>query len=387
MSLLDDIEARLDQYAVARIVGSPTTSTGMADSFNSSGGSPALNQHLSDDGAGWDSKVSTGVAIISTADNRVIVPLTTGTPEPKPHYTAMGSTDSISDYLTVWVDCYHPPQIQDSLLLGYHPYDLWMGVAAWLSSTQSSGSLTTLPAGVLLALISPTTDNTAASTSLGLYFMDLRDGVATSSGAVTLSTGLSVDTSSGYRLGMDLAGVAVTPWYEPLGGATGSRTNFATQYLTTDRRDGNHRRHGFIGRAFSNSTDTTGTPDRPKFDNFRLQPYSSDPVWFLTKSYMPPDGDRVMSIYETGGAPAEPKAPINYPTFQVRARAGSTGYSTASEKLALAETALHGFTGTVNSWYYAGVWAQSAPIPIGFDPQDTRPVVAQNFRAARSRTS
>lgn len=113
----------------------------------------------------------------------------------------------------------------------------------------------------------------------------------------------------------------------------------------------------------------------------------TDTGWVLTQGYMPPDPDKVITIYPTGGGAPEPKAEVNYPTFQVRARAGTTGYSTAVDKLAAVQTALHGFTGTLSSWYYPGIWAQSDVLPIGFDAQDTRPVLAQNYRAARSRTS
>lgn len=109
--------------------------------------------------------------------------------------------------------------------------------------------------------------------------------------------------------------------------------------------------------------------------------------WVMTKGFMPADPDKVLTIYPTGGPEPEAKAEVNYPTFQVRVRAGTTGYSTAVDKLGAAQAALHGFTGTLSTWYYAGIWAQSDVLPIGFDAQDTRPVLAQNYRAARSRTS
>lgn len=112
-----------------------------------------------------------------------------------------------------------------------------------------------------------------------------------------------------------------------------------------------------------------------------------DTGWVMTKGYMPADPDRVLTIYPTGGPEPEAQVEINYPTFQIRARAGATGYSTAMEKLATAQAALHGFTGTLSTWYYPGIWAQGDVLSIGFDVQDTRPVLAQNYRAARSRTS
>ena len=112
----------------------------------------------------------------------------------------------------------------------------------------------------------------------------------------------------------------------------------------------------------------------------------TDTGWLITKTYMPPDPDKVITIYETGGSPPEPRAEVDYPTFQVRVRSGTTGYSTGMEKLAAVQMALHGLTATHNSWYYPGFWAQGDALSLGFD-QETRPILAQNFRAARSRTS
>lgn len=119
----------------------------------------------------------------------------------------------------------------------------------------------------------------------------------------------------------------------------------------------------------------------------------TDTGWTITKGWMPADPDRVITLYETGGLRPEAKPEVDYPTFQVRVRGGTTQYSTAAEKLDDIERALHGANGllyaetTATNRYYPGIWAQSGPLQLGVDGQDTRPLLAQNFRAARSRTT
>lgn len=112
----------------------------------------------------------------------------------------------------------------------------------------------------------------------------------------------------------------------------------------------------------------------------------TDTSWMITKSFMPPDPAKCITIYETGGFPPEGRPELDYPTFQVKVRSSSTGYSTGSAKLGAVETALHNFPSTtINSWYYAGIQAVSGPISLGFDGED-RPLMAMNFVALRSRT-
>jgi len=105
----------------------------------------------------------------------------------------------------------------------------------------------------------------------------------------------------------------------------------------------------------------------------------------ITKSFMPPDPAKVITLTETGGFPAEGRPELNYPTFQVKVRASSTDYSTGREKLAEVEAALHNLASTsYNDWYYAGVFTQGDALSLGFDMED-RPIIAQNYRALRSR--
>ena len=112
----------------------------------------------------------------------------------------------------------------------------------------------------------------------------------------------------------------------------------------------------------------------------------TDTGWLITKSFMPPDPDKCITIYETGGFPPLWRSDMNFPTFQVKIRSSSTGYSTGRQKLADAETALHAFESTtLNGVYYGHITALGDALSLGFDGED-RPILAQNYYAARSRT-
>lgn len=110
----------------------------------------------------------------------------------------------------------------------------------------------------------------------------------------------------------------------------------------------------------------------------------TDTGWMLTKSFMPPDPDKCITLYETGGFPGEAIPELNYPTFQVKVRSGTTGYSTGREKLDACEDALNLQNTTINSVYYVRIHHLSDAIALGFDGED-RPMIGQNFRALRSR--
>ena len=113
----------------------------------------------------------------------------------------------------------------------------------------------------------------------------------------------------------------------------------------------------------------------------------TDTSWTLFKAFRPPDPDKCITLYETGGFPPEVRPELAYPTFQVVVRADTTGYSTGREKLQAVENALHGFASTtINGVYYVCIDAMSGPIPLGFDGEN-RPLIAENFRALRDRTT
>lgn len=110
--------------------------------------------------------------------------------------------------------------------------------------------------------------------------------------------------------------------------------------------------------------------------------------WAVYKGHEPELPDKVISIFETGGLPNQPHEGemLDLPTFQVRVRGDSYGYSTARSKLGAARTALEGMTaGTFSGRYYCQVTANGEPISLGQDGSH-RPIVVMNFTALRSRT-
>ena len=362
MALLDDVETRLDDYGVARIVGSPTTSTGMTDAFATSGGLVTLLNHTADTGTTWWGLISTAFQV--TADNLVHVGATSsGTAN---RYWAVPGGGVITDYAVHQVDIYRAPETTR-----------WAaGLALALANDNSLGTIYTAGGSAYLIALYPSTNSTNLA---DLYF--IRPGV-TDSTVDQIVASLTLATSSeGFRIGANLKGHVIEPWYEPVGGSTASRTTYAARYTTADFRTTAYG-PGLYGYAYFNAT---GGGTGPAFDNFRTTALSVD-AWTITKSFMPPDPDKCITIYETGGFPPEGRPELDYPTFQVKVRSSSTGYSTGSAKLAEVETALHMFPSTtLNGWYYAGMQALSGPIAMGFDGED-RPMMAQNFVALRSRT-
>lgn len=111
--------------------------------------------------------------------------------------------------------------------------------------------------------------------------------------------------------------------------------------------------------------------------------------WTLFKATLPPAPDKVVAVFETGGRANEnmESGLLDRPTFQVRVRAGVNAYDTARTKIAAVRTALEGVLNeSVNSRYYAGMLADSEPIPLPVDANN-RPALVMNFTAWRSRTT
>jgi len=118
----------------------------------------------------------------------------------------------------------------------------------------------------------------------------------------------------------------------------------------------------------------------------------TDTGWLVTKSFMPPDPDKCITIFETGGYAPEVRSDLNRPTFQIRVRSSRTdtdsnAYSTGRDKLQGCCDVLHGFASTtINGRYYAAIYALTDAIALGFDDEG-RPLLGQNFLALRSRTT
>ena len=113
--------------------------------------------------------------------------------------------------------------------------------------------------------------------------------------------------------------------------------------------------------------------------------------WIVAKGWLPPKPDKVIGLFETGGRPNEghADATIDRPTFQVRTRGSALAYSTARAKLASARTSLENIgneTMGAGTRYYAHVQADAEALSLGLD-EATRPHLAMNFTALRSRTT
>lgn len=116
---------------------------------------------------------------------------------------------------------------------------------------------------------------------------------------------------------------------------------------------------------------------------------SSASGYRVVKGFMPPNPDKVIGLFETGGAaPNRYPGDLDYPRFQVRVRGAAFGYSTARQKLWSVFTTLQAVdnTTTLNGWVYVSVEAVSDVIGFPLD-SNNRPEVVMNFRALRSRTS
>ena len=111
--------------------------------------------------------------------------------------------------------------------------------------------------------------------------------------------------------------------------------------------------------------------------------------WTVFKGIEPNTPEKCITLFETGGLENEGHhdTPVDRPTFQVRVRADSYGYSTARVKLGAARTALENIGNiTLSSWKYVHVQAIGEAASLGYD-ENQLPRLVLNFRAIRSRTS
>ncbi len=115
--------------------------------------------------------------------------------------------------------------------------------------------------------------------------------------------------------------------------------------------------------------------------------------WERAASGLPPEPDKVIVVFESGGFPPELKpvgsAETEYdePTFQVRGRADKFGYGALRAKMGAIYLALHGSELAPASGDPAYVLVramQAGPFPLGLDKND-RPGLTWNFTALRER--
>jgi len=104
----------------------------------------------------------------------------------------------------------------------------------------------------------------------------------------------------------------------------------------------------------------------------------------ILKTFLPPDPDQVIVLFESAGDPPGTTIAADRPGFQVRVRGKELEYEVARAKLKEAFDSLHLFTGNLLGVYYVSIMATGSAFPLGYDKSD-RPEVAQNYIAMRSR--
>lgn len=110
--------------------------------------------------------------------------------------------------------------------------------------------------------------------------------------------------------------------------------------------------------------------------------------WAIFKGMEPNSPEKCFTLFETGGLENEGNqlTPIDRPTFQLRVRGDSFGYSTARTKLAAARVSLELIgNSTLSGRRYVHVVAVGEAISLGID-ENQLPRLVQNYRAIRSRT-
>lgn len=110
--------------------------------------------------------------------------------------------------------------------------------------------------------------------------------------------------------------------------------------------------------------------------------------WEIVLSYMPPEQEKMLAVYEQGGGAPDQTDGTRYdmPTFQVRGRGESIKdvddpYSTLRAKM---QEVFDSLNDSVISGYVYMFADSSAPIPIGYDA-NLRPEMTWNFSAMKAR--
>lgn len=95
----------------------------------------------------------------------------------------------------------------------------------------------------------------------------------------------------------------------------------------------------------------------------------------------PADPHDVITLYDTGGFPPNPKHPKGQPTVMVRVR--NTGYKDGYAKAREVKDALLGLPKQdINSTTYVGVWMEGDIGFVRYDDSD-RAIFTMNFRVSR----
>jgi len=109
-------------------------------------------------------------------------------------------------------------------------------------------------------------------------------------------------------------------------------------------------------------------------------------AWSINVSREPNKPDRSVTVYDTGGAEADPETVLYTPSIQVRVRAESTGYVDAynkQEEIRDILIQLQNITyGASSDTRYLGFWLEGDIQSIGRDEND-RHILTANYRIER----
>lgn len=94
--------------------------------------------------------------------------------------------------------------------------------------------------------------------------------------------------------------------------------------------------------------------------------------------------DKVVTIYDTGGAEPDTERTLEYPTVMIRGRGDIGNYGGIYTLLESIKNELHGTANkTINGARYIGIWLTSDIFFIGYD-EKKRPIVTINLRIQRT---
>lgn len=104
-----------------------------------------------------------------------------------------------------------------------------------------------------------------------------------------------------------------------------------------------------------------------------------------------PDGsgipDSVITVFDTGGFPANPKFLLDEPTTQVRVRGDINQYISTFSKIQAIKDLLLGLPSqSIGGTFYTGIWVLGDILSLGYDDSN-RPILVINFRIIREPAS
>lgn len=107
--------------------------------------------------------------------------------------------------------------------------------------------------------------------------------------------------------------------------------------------------------------------------------FSAITGWGIYISKEPTTPDTVITIYDTGGRPSNPKWLLDYPNVQVRVRGSKGGYQAAYIKMKAVKDALLGLPSqTVGGDQWVAVNEIGGIILLHYDEND-RPILVSNY--------